>query len=79
MELMKLPTLVVGGCLGGLLMLGVIILGGVLAGARLSSACIGFLLPLPGLLSTMMDWLVLSLDPLVWSVWCLLCSAAHSL
>ena len=56
---MRLLTLAVGGCLGGLLMLGVIILGCVLFGARLSWACIGFLLPLPGLLSTMMESLVL--------------------
>ena len=59
MELMRLPILVVGGCLGGSLILGVIILGFVLVGARLSSACIGSLLPLLGLLSIMMVWLVL--------------------
>ena len=47
MERMKLLILVVGGCLGGLLMLEVIILGFVLVGARLSQAFIGFLLPLP--------------------------------
>ena len=45
-------------------MLGVIILGVVLVGARLFSACIGFLLPLLGLLSTMMVCLVL-----LWTLW----------
>ena len=59
MELMRLPTLVVGGCLGGLLMLAVIILVYLRVGARLSSSCIGFLLPLPGLLSIMVVWPVL--------------------
>ena len=59
MELMRLLILFVGGCLAGLLRLGVIILGFVLVGARLFSACIGFLLPVPGLLSIMMVWLVL--------------------
>ena len=39
---MWLQILVVEGGLGGLLMLGVIILGFVLVGARLFSACIGF-------------------------------------
>ena len=35
MERMKLLILVVGGCLGGLLMLGVIVLGFVLVGVQL--------------------------------------------
>ena len=48
MERMKLLILVVGWCLGGLLMLDVIILGFVPVGAQLSLVCIGFLLPLPG-------------------------------
>ena len=39
---MRLLILVVGGCLGGLLMLGVIILGVVFVGARLFSVCIVF-------------------------------------
>ena len=65
---MRLLILAEGGCLGGLSMLGVIILGFVLVGARLFSACIGFLLPLPGLLSIMMVWLVLLWSPMVWSV-----------
>ena len=59
MERMKLLILVVGGCLGGSLMLDVIILGFVLVGARLSKVCNGFLLLLLGLLSIMMVWLVL--------------------
>ena len=41
-EGMRLLILVGGGCLGGLLTLGVIILGFVLVGARLFSVCIGF-------------------------------------
>ena len=45
-------------------MLGAIILGIVLVGARLLSACIGFFLPLPGLLSIMMVLLVL-----LWTLW----------
>ena len=61
---MRLLILAVGGCLGGLLMLSVIILGCVFFGALLSWACIGFLLPLPGLLSTMMVLLVL-----LWILW----------
>ena len=61
---MRLLILAVGGCLGGLLMVGVIILGCVLVGARLSCACIRFLLPLPGLLSTMTELLVL-----LWILW----------
>ena len=55
---------VVGGSLGGLLMLGVIILEFVLVGARLFSAYIGFLLPLPVLLLIVMVWLVL-----LWTLW----------
>ena len=47
MERMRLLTLVVGECFGELSMLDVTILGFVLVGARLSSVCIGFLLPLP--------------------------------
>ena len=54
---MRLLTLVVGGCLGGLSMFDVIILGFVRVGA--SSVCIGFSLPLPGRLSIMMKGLVL--------------------
>ena len=52
----------VEGCLGGLLMLGVIVLGFVLVGARLFSTCIGF--SLPALLSIMMVCLVL-----LWTLW----------
>ena len=48
MERTKLLILVVGGCLGGLLMPHVVILGFVLVGARLSEVCIGCLLPMPG-------------------------------
>ena len=39
MERMRLLTMVVGGCLGGLSMPDVIILGFVLVGALLSSVC----------------------------------------
>ena len=46
---MKLLQLVVGGCLGGLLTPGVIVLGVVLVGVQLFRVCIGFFLPLPGL------------------------------
>ena len=53
-----------GGDLGGLLMLDVIFLGFVLVGARLFLACIGFSLPLPGLLSTVMVSLIL-----LWTLW----------
>ena len=65
MELMRLPTLVVGGCLGGLLMLGVIILGCVPPGCpRLASVFIAIASAVvnhDGAAGT-------SLDPTVWSV-----------
>ena len=57
MERMGLLILAVGGCLGGLLMLGVIFLEFVLVGVRLFSPCVGSL-------SIMMVWLVL-----LWTLW----------
>ena len=64
---MRLLTLVVGGCLGGLLMLDVFILGFVLVGARLSLVCTVFfaiartVVNHDGEAST-------SMHPMVWSV-----------
>ena len=60
---MRLLTLVVGGCLGGFLMLGVIILGCVLFSAQLSLACIIAISNVnhDGVAGT-------SMDPRVWSV-----------
>ena len=65
MERMRLRILVIGGCLGGLLMLGVIFLEFVLVGVRLFSACIGFfnaraVVNHDGVAGP-------ALDPLVWS------------